>query len=391
MNMYDMSPEVLLENIGSEKILWIGESPSHYVRQMHLAVEAIRPGVVHFVYIADSAMINGRSYERGNLPNASTVHRSDYSIRKFLEILQRSRPRALIVTGYNTRLLSVALLWSYWKRAKFSFWCDTNILIILGGNSFTRLVKKSILKLIFSRAHKLLFIGTRNRDFYIWVLGLRLSIEKLFFLPYPATLSESTEAVPLKVESFSSQDGGHLKILYLGRLEPIKSVHNLLHALVLLPTAIRHSVHLDIYGGGSEEDRLKAIAGRQGISELVSFHGLVASDHVAQAYAKADLFVLPSEKEPWGLVVNEALLAGVPVMCPFWVGAAADLITDGETGYILENNTPACIAAGIERAYLMGHANKQLGFRGRTRVMMGGWNVQEASAQLVTLIDEISC
>jgi glycosyltransferase involved in cell wall biosynthesis len=182
----------------------------------------------------------------------------------------------------------------------------------------------------------------------------------------------------------------YLKILYLGRLEPIKAIHNLLHALALLPAAIRHNVHLDIYGGGSEEDRLEEIVRKQSISELVSFHGPVASDQVAQNYAKADLFVLPSEKEPWGLVVNEALLAGVPVMCPFWVGAAADLITDGETGYILENNTPACIAAGIERAYLMGHVNKQLGLRGRTRVMMGGWNVQEASAQLVTLIDEIS-
>lgn len=385
-----MTHRELLVGIDAEKILWVGGYPAHYVRQMHLAVEAMRPGAMHFIYIADSANVSERCYERGQLPTASTVLESNYPVKQFLGILQKTRPKALIITGYNLRLVGITLLWAYWKRARFSHWCDTNLLINLEQNPLLLLIKRSILKVIFSRAHKLLYIGARNRDFYIWLLGLRLATDKLFFLPYPAILTAPRVKVSLEYENFSPQDGRNLNIIYLGRLEPIKAVHKLLHALALLPTAVRNNVHLDIYGGGSEEDQLKGIAVTKSILDFVSFHGPIASDQVAQAYAKADLFVLPSDREPWGLVVNEALSAGIPVMCPFWVGAAADLITDGETGYILENNTPACIAAGIERAYQMGLANRQLGTQGRTRITTGGWNVEAASAGLVRLVDDLS-
>jgi len=215
--------------------------------------------------------------------------------------------------------------------------------------------------------------------------------DHLLYLAVKWVLGQDDQKIGVtpEAETLSQQDGKYFNILYLGRLEPIKAVHKLLKAFVLLPTCICNHIYLDIYGGGSEEVRLKEIAIKHGISELVSFHGQVASDQVAQAYARADLFVLPSDEEPWGLVVNEAMLAGVPVMCPFWVGAAADLITDGETGYILDNNTPECIAAGIERAYSAGLANKQLGIQGRDRLIKNGWNVEGASIKLASLLDAI--
>lgn len=386
-----MNIEVMLQKIGLGKVIWVGTFPSHYVRKMHLGIEKIRPGTMRFVYTANIKELNERVYERGTLPVESIVINEDFPVWQFLRALQKSRPRALIVAGYGDRLLAVTLLWCFWRRIKFSFWSDTNLLITLSGNSIKRLLKKLILKVILARAHKLLYIGARNRDVYIWLLGMKLSLNKLYFLPYPAIISEIKETPLSKVENIEKKDFEHLKILYLGRLEPIKAVHNLIHALTLLPSEIRNNVHLDIFGGGSEEVRLKEIADRQNISKLVSFHGPVASHSVAQAYSRADVFVLPSDKEPWGLVVNEALLAGVPVMCPFWVGAATDLITDGETGYVLENNNPSSIALGIERAFRMGSThNKRLGIQGRTRVITGGWNEEAALAKLIALVDELS-
>jgi glycosyltransferase involved in cell wall biosynthesis len=386
-----MNREVMLQKIGLGKIIWVGTFPSHYVRKMHLGIEKICPETMHFVYTANIDEMNERNYERGTLPVASAVINEDFPVWQLLGALQKSRPRAIIVAGYGDRLLAITLLWCFWKRIKFSFWSDTNLLITQNGNSIKRLVKKLILKVILTRAHKLLYVGTRNRDFYIWLLGLKLSLKKLYFLPYPAIISEIKETLLSKVERTEKKDGEPFKILYLGRLEPIKAVHNLIHALTLLPSEIRNSVHLDIFGGGSEEDRLKEMADRQNISKLVSFHGPVPSHSVAQAYLRADVFVLPSDKEPWGLVVNEALLAGVPVMCPFWVGAATDLITDGETGYVLENNNSSSIALGIERAFRMGSThNERMGTQGRTRVITGGWNEEAAVAKLVALVDELS-
>lgn len=389
MKEKEMICGVLLENIDQKKILWVGGYPAHYVRQMHLMAEEMRPGVMHFIYVIDDACMHERNYEQGQLPHANTVLAKNYPVKQFLQILQKLSPKALIITGYNQRLLAAILLWAYLKKKCFCFWSDTNILITMNGGSLIRFTKAIILNLIFSRAYKCLYIGSRNRDFYIWLLGLRLATGKLFSLPYPAILAKSAISTPLEFEDPKQQDRQCLNILYLGRLEPMKAVHKLLNALALLPITIRNNVHLDIYGGGSDEVRLHGIVVDYVLTELVSFHGPIASDQVAQCYRKADIFVLPSDKEPWGLVVNEALLAGVPVMCPFWVGAAADLITDGETGYILENNTPDCIAAGIERAYHAGLANKQLGIQGRDRVTRAGWNLEGANARLVSLVDDL--
>jgi len=115
----------------------------------------------------------------------------------------------------------------------------------------------------------------------------------------------------------------------------------------------------------------------------------VASDQVTRIYQRADLFVLPSDAEPWGLVVNEALINGVPVMCPYWVGAAIDLITDSETGYVLDNNTPETIAAGLERVLHIKEKNKKIGLMGQDRVLNGGWHINAASKRLISIVDEL--
>jgi len=376
-----------MTEIDKNKVLWIGGYPSHYVRAMHLKIETIRPGAVHFIYIKNNNNSNERDFEYGQLPLAITLLEGNFPIMSFLNILKRSRPRALIISGYDRPLFVSALLWSYWNRIKFCFWCDTNIIIIMSNSFIKRLLKKTILGLLFSRAYKLLYIGSRNRDFYIWLLGLRKSIDKLFFLPYPAIIDDSSKSMPDDFEGFDHRCREKFKLIYLGRLVPVKAVHKVLEALLLLPLTIRNNILLDIFGGGSEESRLEKLSEKYGLSDLVTFHGPIPSNQVEQVYLRADLFLLPSDNEPWGLVVNEALAARLPVLCSFWVGASADLISDGETGYLLRNNSPASIAEGIERAYHMGSLNKRLGERGFERISEGGWHVKNASNQLALLLD----
>jgi glycosyltransferase involved in cell wall biosynthesis len=95
-------------------------------------------------------------------------------------------------------------------------------------------------------------------------------------------------------------------------------------------------------------------------------------------FAVADVVVLPSHTEPWGLVVNEALSSGRPVMAPHWVGAAADLLQDGVTGLVLSANSPEAIAAGLERALEMRATLSEMGRRGRALVAEGGWTLEGA-------------
>lgn len=72
--------------------------------------------------------------------------------------------------------------------------------------------------------------------------------------------------------------------------------------------------------------------------EDIYFEGYITFPKNVIYYKMADIFVLPSEYEPWGLVVNEAIIMGLPVVVSSHVGCREDLIQNGKNGYIFENN-----------------------------------------------------
>jgi len=106
--------------------------------------------------------------------------------------------------------------------------------------------------------------------------------------------------------------GNELRILYLGRLHPIKGIENLLRALPLLQTKARLSVCGD--GDSGYQKQLRSLAHELGLNGRVQFHGRVEGQAKEQQFAEADLCVAPSFKENFCIVVAEALARGVPVV-----------------------------------------------------------------------------
>jgi glycosyltransferase involved in cell wall biosynthesis len=80
----------------------------------------------------------------------------------------------------------------------------------------------------------------------------------------------------------------------------------------------------------------------------VSFLGEVENSALPSLYAAADVVCLPSIEEPWGVVVNEALAAGCPVVCSEAVGAAADMIRPGENGAIFSTRDAEALARSLQ-------------------------------------------
>ncbi len=108
-------------------------------------------------------------------------------------------------------------------------------------------------------------------------------------------------------------------VLYVGRLSPEKGVDVLLKAF---------DGDLVIAGSGPDEARLRALA-----SPRTRFLGHVDRDELPALYAAADALVLPSLSEPWGMPLNEAAAAGLPLIATDAVGAAHDLIEEGVNGF----------------------------------------------------------
>jgi len=137
-------------------------------------------------------------------------------------------------------------------------------------------------------------------------------------------------------------DPGLPVILFASKLQPRKRCMDLLEAYRLLPQG---TAHLIIVGDGEERLRLETFCRDQALTG-VRFAGFQNQSALPGYFRLADVFVLPSRHEPWGLIVNEAMAAGCPCIVSDEVGCHADLITPGVEGYVFPaGNIPALFAA----------------------------------------------
>lgn len=168
---------------------------------------------------------------------------------------------------------------------------------------------------------------------------------------------------------------GDVLFLFVGRLSPEKGVDILIDAFARLHAT--SYAHLLIVGDGAERSRLVALASGM---ERIRFSGRLSGAALLAAYAAADVFVAASRREPWGLVVNEAMAAKLPVILPDCFGCLDDLVRPGETGLVVPVKDAGALARAMldlaadpDRRNRMGIAAEQL---------IAVWTI-EAQASLV--------
>jgi glycosyltransferase involved in cell wall biosynthesis len=117
-------------------------------------------------------------------------------------------------------------------------------------------------------------------------------------------------------------------VLFVGRLDAEKNVHELLEAAALLP-----DVHVELVGDGSERRRLEELAARLGIAERVRFHGFVPDEELVAAYGRCDVFCMPGTAELQSLATMEAMATGKPVVAADAM-ALPHLVRHGQNGWL---------------------------------------------------------
>ena len=136
--------------------------------------------------------------------------------------------------------------------------------------------------------------------------------------------------------------------LYVGRLAEEKNVMGLFRSWLAYRTA-GGTWPLMLVGDGPERKSLEAAAEASGFGADVHFPGLKRSKELLPYYAHAGCFVLPSTREPWGLVVNEAMASGLPVLVSQRCGCAADLVLSGLNGYVFDPLDQADLTTKLSR------------------------------------------
>lgn len=175
----------------------------------------------------------------------------------------------------------------------------------------------------------------------------------------PTVVIPNVVEVPETLEERTWRPGGRLRLMFISRLDPKKGLENLFKAMAGLPG----HVSLSVFGTGKAEyiASLEKLACDLGISARVTFHGHVSGAEKTAAFTEADVFVLPSHSENFGMAVAEALAHGVPVITSRatpW----RDIERIGCGRWI--DNAPQCIAEAIRQ--IGGLDLAEMGRRGRT-------------------------
>ena len=153
--------------------------------------------------------------------------------------------------------------------------------------------------------------------------------------------------------------------LFVGRLVPGKGVSDLLDAYTHLPPVLREQVGLVFAGEGPMRAELESQA-RDIHPGTVHFAGFVHREALAAYYALAECFVFPTRTDPWGLVVNEAMACGLPVICTRVAGCAADLVH--ENGRLVSVANVAELSAAMEDIATQAEVREQMGKESRQRI-----------------------
>lgn len=195
-----------------------------------------------------------------------------------------------------------------------------------------RLLQKAFSLFVVPRLSGVLSISHFSADYFN-----ELGVAESLIYPFGYFRAEPQVPPPTRF----TKKRANVEITFVGRLVPLKRLDLLLEAAIpLLKEDSR--LRLNFVGTGELLETLRAQVAESGCGERVSFEGTLSFDSIPARLARTDVLVLPSEGEGWGLVVNEALSVGTPVIISDRCGAA-DLIRDGENGFIFRTGDAASL------------------------------------------------
>jgi D-inositol-3-phosphate glycosyltransferase len=167
---------------------------------------------------------------------------------------------------------------------------------------------------------------------------------------YPIPVDEARQAIGVPANS--------CMLLFVGRIEPLKGIDTLIRAIALMEKQLKANScphYLVIIGGdpnetqdhlSSEMQRLQSLSHTLGVDDLVIFLGKRNQDTLPYYYSAAEVVIVPSHYESFGMVALEAMACGIPVVAS-QVGGLAYLVKDGKTGFSVPNDDPQALATKL--------------------------------------------
>jgi len=254
----------------------------------------------------------------------------------------------LCFTGYRCATFWISLLAAKLSKTAFLFGTDATTLAPRDGSRWKIMLKKILWPLLFRLADQVIVPSSGSLDL---MLSLGLPSERVTITPYSVDndwwIQQSSRVDRTATRAAWGASPNDAVILFCAKLQPWKRPLDLLRAFA----KAKFSKALLVFAGeGPLRPQLESEAVALGVSSRVRFLGFVNQSQLPAVYTSADLMVLPSEYEPFAVVVNEAMCCGCPVIASDHVGAARDLVAPVAAEFVFPSGNVDHLAAILKDA-----------------------------------------
>jgi glycosyltransferase involved in cell wall biosynthesis/GT2 family glycosyltransferase len=278
------------------------------------------------------------------VPGADRVLHHDYPLTPgVVPALNDTRPDVVVVSGWSTFAAQGAIAWCRLRNVPY-------VLVVESHDEgprpgWRRTVKKTVVPPVVRNASGVLVTGTLARNSMV-ARGAQPERVRIFAntVDVDEFAADAERLAPSRPELRAGVGAGldDVVVLSVARLAPEKGPDVLVRAVA---EAADDRLLLVLAGEGPERDALRRLADEVG-ARLVLL-GDVAWERIVELYVAADVFALLSQREPWAVVVNEAAACGLPLVLSDRVGAAHDLLREGENGFLVPAGDVAATVAAL--------------------------------------------
>jgi glycosyltransferase involved in cell wall biosynthesis len=313
------------------------------------------------------------------LPGLRRVFRHDYPVTPGIRrALREVAPDVVVISGWSTFASQAALAWCRTHRIPYVLLVESHDLGPRAG--WRRRVKGGIVPRLLHGAASVLVVGTAARESVV-ARGAAPERVRVFANTVDvAVWSERADRLMARRGELRRASGlpdDDLVVLCVARLAPEKG-------LEVLVRAAGTGMRLRIAGSGPQDRELTQLAVRHGLS--LTLLGDLTEEELAEEYVLADVFALLSLHEPWGVVVNEAAASGLPLVLSDRVGAAYDLLRDGENGFLVPVGDATAAGQAFER--LAADPALRRAASARSRELVRGWGYDPSVENFVAAVRE---
>jgi glycosyltransferase involved in cell wall biosynthesis len=314
------------------------------------------------------------------LPGLRGIFRHDYPVTPGIHAaLRDTDPQVVVVSGWSTFASQAAIGWCRAKGVPYVVLVESHDLGPRAG--WRRAIKGAVVPRVLKPAAGLLAVGSLAQRSVVErganPARVRVFANTVDVAAWEARAERLGERRAELRQALGAADEDVI-VLSVGRLAPEKGLETLIRA-----AAGDERLLVVVAGSGPEREALERLA--SGLGARVQFLGEVEEERLAQAYVAADVFALLSLHEPWGVVVNEAAASGLPLVLSDRVGAAYDLLVEGENGFLVPAGDAQATTVALQRL-ADPELRRRMGVR--SRELVGDWGYEPSVENFLAAVRE---